>query len=175
MSTVLEIAQLGNCVLRSKAQPVEHILHPDTQQLIDQMITTMLESAGVGIAAPQVGESLQIMVVASRPTLRYPQAPAMEPVAMINPQIICQSDRQETDWEGCLSVPGLRGQVPRSQTVTVAYLDRCGHSQQQEFTHFVARIVQHEFDHLQGKVFLDRVVDTQALMTEQEYQKHVFA
>ncbi|MGF1604337.1 MAG: peptide deformylase [Thermosynechococcaceae cyanobacterium] len=175
MNTVLEIAQLGNAVLRSQAQPVEHILHAQTQQLIDHLITTMLESAGVGIAAPQVGESLQIMVVASRPTLRYPDAPSMEPVAMINPTIIGQSDQQEKGWEGCLSVPGLRGQVSRSVSVTIAYTDRHGHPHQQTFTDFVARIVQHEYDHLQGKVFLDRVVDTHEFMTEQEYQKHVFA
>ncbi len=174
MDTVLEIAQLGNPVLRELAQPVEHIQHAETQQLIDHLITTMLESAGVGIAAPQVGESLQIMVVASRPTLRYPKAPSMEPVAMINPQIISQSDDREKSWEGCLSVPGIRGQVPRSKTVTITYTDRYGQNHRQEFTDFVARIVQHEFDHLQGRVFLDRVEDTQELMTEQEYQKHEF-
>jgi len=172
MDTVLEISQLGNPVLRQQAKPVEHIQHAETQQLIDHLITTMLESAGVGIAAPQVGESLQIMVVASRPTLRYPQAPSMEPVAMINPKIISQSDERLKSWEGCLSIPGVRGQVPRAQAITVTYTDRQGHSHQQEFTDFVARIVQHEFDHLQGTVFLDRVESPQEIMTEEEYQKH---
>lgn len=175
MDTVLEISQLGNPVLRASAQRVEHIQHAEVQQLIDHLITTMLEAAGVGIAAPQVGESLQIMVVASRPTLRYPKAPSMEPVAMINPELIQQSGDLVKSWEGCLSIPGIRGQVPRSQTVTIAYTDRHGHKHQQEFTDFVARIVQHEFDHLQGTVFLDRVEDTREIMTEQEYQKQEFS
>ncbi|PZD71679.1 Peptide deformylase [Acaryochloris thomasi RCC1774] len=175
MDTVLEISQLGNPVLRASAKRVDHIQHAEVQQLIDHLITTMLESAGVGIAAPQVGESLQIMVVASRPTLRYPQAPSMEPVAMINPELISQSDDLLKSWEGCLSIPGIRGQVPRSHSITIAYTDRHGHAHQQEFTDFVARIVQHEFDHLQGTVFVDRVESTQELMTEQEYQKQVFS
>lgn len=171
MDTVLDIAQLGNPVLRERAKPVEDVHDADIQQLIDHLITTMQDASGVGIAAPQVGKSVQIMVVASRPTLRYPHAPLMEPVAMINPVLIHQSDEREKGWEGCLSVPGIRGQVPRACTVTVAYCDRNGHHHQQTFTDFVARIVQHELDHLQGNVFLDRVESTVNLMTEQEYQK----
>lgn len=169
------ILQLGNPKLRQIAQPVENPHHPDIQQLIDDLITTMENANGVGIAAPQVGMDLQIMIVASRPTLRYPQAPKIDPIAMINPQIMRQGTEQMKDWEGCLSVPGIRGYVPRAQEITVAYLDRLGIPHQQIFTDFVARIIQHECDHLKGYVFIDRVETTRELITEEEYHKLLVA
>jgi peptide deformylase len=166
----MEVITLGHPVLRQVAQPVTDCRSPEIQQLIDQLIALTQASQGVGIAASQVGIPLQLMIVASHPTPRYPNAPTMPPLALINPRILSQSQAIVTDWEGCLSVPGQRGLVPRAESVTVAYTDRQGASQTVEFTGFVARIFQHEYDHLQGKVFLDRVETTDAVVTEAAYQ-----
>ncbi len=169
----MEICQLGNPILRQPATPITDPTHEQIQTLIDDLIDTMKQGAGVGIAAPQVGIDQQILIVASHPNLRYPQAPTMEPLPMLNPRIIDHGNETEKGWEGCLSVPGIRGLVPRYSTITVEYLDRQGDLCQKELAGFVARIFQHEYDHLQGKVFVDRVESTQDLMTEQEYQKRV--
>lgn len=166
-----EVLQLGNPKLRQTARPVEKPADLEIQSLIDDLIGTMEQSNGVGIAAPQVGIDLQVVIVASRPTLRYPHAPHMDPIAMINPHITDIGTERVKDWEGCLSVPGLRGLVPRASTISVDFHDRNGHAQQTIFHDFVARIVQHECDHLQGYVFIDRVESTRELITENEYHK----
>ncbi len=170
MHETLSIIQLGNPILRSIAGPIDRIDDPSVQTLIDRLIATVKQANGVGIAAPQVAQSCRLLVVASRPNPRYPHAPEMEPTAMINPEIVAKSDAIEKDWEGCLSIPGIRGLVPRHQAIEVEYLDRHGKVCRQELTGFVARIFQHEFDHLDGNVFLDRVESTHDLMTEAEYQ-----
>ncbi|MEO1374801.1 MAG: peptide deformylase [Cyanobacteria bacterium J06635_10] len=171
MSKKLSIIQLGNPILRQKAEFVEDVRSPHIQQLIDDLLVTVADANGVGIAAPQVAVGYRIFIVASRPNLRYPHAPFMEPTAMINPRIIDFSDEIVKDWEGCLSVPGIRGLVPRYRKIKVEYTDRNGNLQQQEFTDFVARIFQHEYDHFEGLVFLDRVESTVDIYTEEEYQK----
>jgi peptide deformylase len=173
MSKSLQIAQLGNPVLRQQAQLVDNIQDKRLQQLIDALIATAVASNGVGIAAPQVSQSFRLFIVASRPNPRYPNAPQMEPTAMINPQIIAHSTEIIKGWEGCLSVPGIRGLVPRYQGIEVEYTSRNGKVHRQAFTDFVARIFQHEYDHLDGIVFLERVESTQDLMTEQEYQQRI--
>ena len=167
------ILQLGNPRLREKAQLIHDVQDPNLQALIDQLIASAQSSNGVGIAAPQMGYSQRLFIVASRPNARYPDAPEMEPTAMINPTIVDRSPDLVKGWEGCLSVPGIRGLVPRSSWIRVAYTDRDGQAQIQDLTGFVARIFQHEYDHLEGLVFLDRVESTQDLMTEQEYQQRV--
>ena len=169
----MQISQLGNPVLRQPSQVVENIQDSRIQQLIDNLISTVQQANGVGIAAPQVAMGDRLFVVASRPNLRYPQAPHMEPTAMINPRIIASSTETVKDWEGCLSIPGIRGLVPRSRSIEIEYTSRDGQLHRQEFTDFVARIFQHEHDHLDGIVFLDRVESTQELMTEDEYQKQI--
>jgi peptide deformylase len=174
-TTNREIIQLGNPTLRQLAQPVGNPHEPALQHLIDELIETLTKSAGVGIAAPQVGIPLQLMIVASHPTPRYPNAPEMWPLPLLNPQIVAHSAKVEKGWEGCLSVPGIRGLVPRYLTITVDYLDRYGNPQTQTFHDFVARIFQHEYDHLQGVVFIDLVESTRELMTEQEYQRQVMS
>lgn len=172
MSDVLrKVLQLGNPKLRQTAQAVEDVTHPEIQHLIDDLIVTMQQSNGVGIAAPQVGIDLQVVIVASRPTLRYPHAPQMDPIAMINPRVTHEGTKRLKDWEGCLSIPGIRGLVPRSQNISVEYQDRHGHPIEQTFQDFVARIIQHECDHLQGYVFIDRVESTRELISESEYHK----
>ena len=173
MAEILQIVQLGDPVLRSPAQSVDDIRDERIQKLVDDLIATVGQANGVGIAAPQVTESYRLFIVASRPNPRYPNAPEMEPTAIINPKIIAHSTEVVKGWEGCLSIPGIRGWVPRYQAIEVEYIDRDGNLQKQEFTDFVARIFQHEYDHLDGIVFLDRLESTQDIMTEQEYQKRV--
>jgi peptide deformylase len=161
--------------LRQSAQPIEAVQDPNLQTLIDELLQTMAQSAGVGIAAPQVGILKQLVIIASRPTPRYPHAPEMSPTPMLNPKLVEHSDEMEKGWEGCLSVPGIRGLVPRYRSVTVDYLDRDGQPQRQILHDFVARIFQHEYDHLQGVVFIDRVESTHELMSEQEYHRQIIS
>ena len=173
MGELLPIIQLGDPILRQKATLVENIKDERIQKLIDDLTATVAQANGVGIAAPQVAESCRLFIVASRPNPRYPNAPEMEPTAMINPKILASSTEIIKGWEGCLSIPGIRGLVPRSQAIEVEYTDRNGKLQKQEFTDFVARIFQHEYDHLDGIVFLDKLESTLDIVTEQEYQKRV--
>ncbi|AFY59224.1 N-formylmethionyl-tRNA deformylase [Rivularia sp. PCC 7116] len=174
MSKKLSIIELGNPILRRKAEPVNNIQEQSIQKLIDDLLETVVDANGVGIAAPQVAQSYRVFIVASRPNLRYPNAPLMEPTAMINPRIIDCSDEMVKGWEGCLSIPGIRGLVPRHRSIKVAYTDRDGNLIHQELTEFVARIFQHEYDHFEGLVFLDRVESTLDIATEQEYQNLMF-
>jgi peptide deformylase len=167
---ILEIAELSAPILRQNAIAISNIEDPNLQNLIDSLIETAKVANGVGIAAPQVSQSLRLFIVASRPNPRYPNAPTMEPTAMINPKIIFHSEEMVKDWEGCLSVPGKRGLIPRYQKIEVEYTDRKGLLQHQVLTDFVARIFQHELDHLDGILFLDRVESSQDLFTEEEYQ-----
>jgi peptide deformylase len=169
MPILRQIAQLGQPILREAGGKIADPRDPAVQAIIDDMLVTMADANGVGIAAPQVFESLSLFVVYSHPNPRYPDAPEMEPTAMINPEILWRSDEREKGWEGCLSIPGLRGPVPRHQRIGVRYLTRMGELREEEYTDFLARVFQHEFDHVQGVVFIDRVENTRELMTEKEY------
>jgi len=171
MPVLRQIAELGQPVLRAPARAVENPGDPVLQRLIDDMLATAAEAEGVGIAAPQVFESLRVCIVASRPNSRYPHAPVMEPTAVINPEILWVSDETIKDWEGCLSLPGLRGLVPRHRRICVRYLDRLGEQREEEHADFIARIFQHEIDHLNGTVFVDRLEDTRDLVTEREFRR----
>lgn len=169
MATPLEISQLGNPILRQVAQPIFNIQDQSVQALIDGLLATLTCSNGVGIAAPQVGKSYRMLIVASRPNVRYPHAPIMEPTTMINPQLVSHSGEVVKDWEGCLSIPGIRGLIPRYRQIEVEYTTREGQRVRQELTDFVARIFQHECDHLNGMVFLDRLESIKDIVTDQEY------
>ncbi|OUL28062.1 peptide deformylase [Nostoc sp. 106C] len=173
MAQLLPIIQLGNPILRQQATLIDNIQDQGIQNLIDDLLATVAQANGVGIAAPQIAESYRLFIVASRPNPRYPNAPEMAPTAMINPKIIAHSTEVVKGWEGCLSVPGIRGFVPRYQAIEVEYTDRNGKLQQQELTDFVARIFQHEYDHLDGIVFVDRLESTHDMITEQEYQERI--
>ncbi|MFP4574218.1 MAG: peptide deformylase [Coleofasciculus sp.] len=173
MTQSLEIAQLGNPILRQLARPIDNVQDESIQQLIEDLKAQAVAANGVGIAAPQVSQSCRLFIVASRPNPRYPNAPTMEPTAMINPQIVAHSAEVVKGWEGCLSIPGIRGLVPRYQAIEIEYTNQQGKPQRQQLTDFVARIVQHEYDHLNGIVFLDRVESTQDLITETEYQRRI--
>ncbi|MDZ7957644.1 MAG: peptide deformylase [Aulosira sp. DedQUE10] len=173
MAALVPIIQLGNPILRQQATLIHNIQDEVVQNLIEDLMATVAQANGVGIAAPQIAESYRLFIVASRPNPRYPNAPEMAPTAMINPRIIGHSTEVVKGWEGCLSVPGVRGLVPRYQTIQVEYTDRNDELQQQELTDFVARIFQHEYDHLDGIVFVDRLESTQDMITEQEYQQRI--
>ncbi|NJM49444.1 MAG: peptide deformylase [Alkalinema sp. RU_4_3] len=167
------ILQLGDPRLRQVAQPVGDVRSPEVQALIDQLLVTVSAKSGVGIAAPQIAQALQIMIVASHPSPRYPQAPEMAPMAMINPQIVEMGGDRIFGWEGCLSVPDQRGFVPRYGKVTIAYTDRQGLGQTIVFQDFLARIFQHEYDHFQGILFPDRVESPEHLISEAAYQEMI--
>jgi peptide deformylase len=170
---LLQIAEIGNQILRTKAKLVENVNNPEIQNLIEDMIVTVMDVDGVGIAAPQVYESKQIFIMASHPNPRYPKAPEMKPTAIINPKILKYGKAQENAWEGCLSIPGIRGFVPRSKTISVEYFTRDDKKVVKKLSGFLARIFQHEFDHLQGIMFLDRVESMMDLVSEKEWRKAI--
>jgi len=170
-----EIVQLGAEVLRRKARLIDDFACPKFQQLLATMRHLMLESHGVGIAAPQVGMSVQVIIIASRPTARYPQAPEMEPVIMVNPRFEILDDSRSKDWEGCLSVPGIRALVPRYRSLRVDFQNASGLACQMQLDDFPARVFQHEFDHLQGLVYLDRVESNRDIVSESEFFKRIAA
>jgi peptide deformylase len=171
MPIIRQVAQWGNEILRLKAAPVKEINKPSIQSLIDDMLITVSDTDGVGIAAPQLYESIQIFIMASRPNSRYPNAQKMEPTAIINPEILWLSEEQDKDWEGCLSIPGIRGLVPRYKSIHVKYMTRDGSVKEQAFSDFLARIFQHESDHFHGISFLDRLESTKDIITEKEFNK----
>ncbi|WAK04098.1 peptide deformylase [Methylobacter sp. YRD-M1] len=166
-----EIVQLGAEVLRKKAAAVVDVHDDDIRRIIADMQSTLAGTQGVGIAAPQISESKRIIIVASRPTPRYPRAPQMEPTVMINPVFEVLSDHKEKDWEGCLSIPGIRALVPRYREILIRYTDQHGGSVELKLEGFVARIFQHEYDHLEGRVYLDSVEDNRDIFSEKEYFK----
>jgi peptide deformylase len=170
-ANVCEIAQLGANVLRQTAAVVPDVKSADIQQLINDMQSTLSATEGVGLAAPQIGVSKRVIIVASRPTRRYPSAPLMEPTVMINPSFQPLSDYKAKDWEGCLSIPGVRALVPRYQDISIGYIDPQGIAVALKLEGFVARVFQHEYDHLEGRVYLDRVESNVDIIAESEYFK----
>src|SRR5512133_659450 len=173
MPILRQIAQLGQPVLREVGGRITDPGAPHIQGLIDDLLATVADANGVGIAAPQVFESLSLFIVSSHPNPRYPQAPLMEPTVMINPEILWVSDEKAAGWEGCLSIPGLRGLVHRHQRIGVRYQTREGELREEEYADFPARVFQHEFDHVQGIVFIDRMESTRNLITEKEYLRRL--
>ena len=157
------IAQVDEPILRSKALPIDNVFDPQIVNLIDSLIDTAIANSGVGIAAPQISQPYRLFIVASHPNDRYPHAPTMPPTAMINPRILHYGQEIVKDWEGCLSVPNVRGLVPRSQAIEVEYTTRKGETKREVLTDFVARIFQHELDHLDGIVFTDRINNSEDL------------
>ncbi|MFV0595186.1 peptide deformylase [Shewanella sp.] len=151
----LPIAVVGEAILRQQAIEVRDFDNA-LRQLAEQMAISMVAAKGVGIAAPQVHSPLALFIMASRPNERYPDAPLMNPEVVVNPQILSTSANMVSGEEGCLSVPGKRFSIWRHQTIVVRYQDLAGHWQQTELTGFIARIFQHEFDHLQGITLLER-------------------
>lgn len=167
---VAPIAQLGEDVLNQVAVPVAQFDH-QLVQLSERMMAAMIAANGVGIAAPQIHVSQRVVIIASRPSERYPDAPSMDPIVLVNPEIIDQSEHTELGWEGCLSVPGIRGQVARATKVSVSYQNLQGQQHQLELEGFAARIAQHELDHLNGFTFVDRVETNKRLVSTSVWER----
>jgi peptide deformylase len=159
MSTILPVAQRGESILSLTAAEVAQTeLNSEwLKQLAEAMYATMLERNGVGIAAPQIYVSKRMIIVASRPNPRYPDAPEMDALVMVNPEILEKSELTVLGEEGCLSLPDERGQVARAQTIQLRYLTLEGVTVETTLTGFPARIVQHEIDHLDGVLFIERI------------------
>ncbi len=165
---VLQIAKLGNPVLRKVALPVElgEIKRPAFQQFIDDMFETMHDAQGIGLAAPQVSRSQQLVVMECAGEGGFPKT------VLINPSIVFYGPNQVENWEGCLSVDGLRGQVVRPSMVRVKAIDRFGRPLDFEATGLYAVCIQHELDHLIGKLFLDRMTDFSTLTQLDEFETY---
>ena len=164
----LPIAKLGNPILRQVAAKVNprDIRTYDLQQFIDNLIETMLDEPGIGLAAPQVSRSIQLVVMDCEGEDGFPRT------VLINPKIVFYGPKQVENWEGCLSVDGLRGKVTRPSVVRVQALDRHGKSLDIEADGLYAVCIQHEMDHLIGKVFLDRMTDMSTLTQLPEFTKY---
>jgi peptide deformylase len=171
---ILKVARLGHPVLRRVAEPVpvEEITRPETQRLIDDMIETMYEYVGVGLAAPQVHIPRQIAVLECESHPRHPDMPRIPLTVIVNPVLTPLSDETATDWEGCLSIPDLRGVAPRYTTVRLEAHGRKGERIELVAKDFFARVLQHETDHLQGKVYVDRMRDLSTLCHLQEWSRY---
>lgn len=172
--SILKVARLGNPILRSGTEDLspDQLASAVIQKLIDDMIETMKEYDGVGLAAVQVHEAKNIAVLEVADNPRYPHKPRVPLSVLINPAITPQSDEIEEDWEGCLSILELRGKVPRYKSIRVRARDRKGNQLDFIASGFHARIIQHEWDHLNGKVFLDRMRDLSTLSYLQELARY---
>ncbi|PWF25296.1 peptide deformylase [Corticimicrobacter populi] len=156
---IRDIVRMGEPVLLQQARPVEVFDSPDWRALVRDMFDTMRSAGGVGLAAPQIGISLQLMVYGFERSERYPDAPAVPLSVLCNPVITPLSEDIEEDWEGCLSIPGLRGKVPRFAHIHYQGRDAEGRVIEGEAHGFHARVIQHEHDHLIGRLYPSRIRD----------------
>jgi len=168
---ILKIARMGHPVLRAKARALDkgEIKSVTIQRLIDDMIETMVEYHGVGLAAPQVHESVRIFVAALDAA---DEGEEVAPVIVINPEITVVGSDIVEDWEGCLSIPDIRGRVPRAREIRVRALDRKGDRIELRAHDFPARVIQHETDHLDGVLFFDRMRSFETLSFLEEYSRY---
>ena len=171
--TVLKISKLGNPVLRQVAKPVDlnDLAKSEMQTFIDDMIETMHHEGGVGLAAPQVNRSIQIVVLEYAENERYPDEVSIPLTVLVNPVLSDYSQETKEGWESCLSLVDFRGMVPRSTTVTLNAYDRQGKKIQKTVSGFEAVVLQHELDHLKGFVFLDRMKDLTQLSYQEEFEE----
>ena len=171
---ILKVARLGHPVIRTPAEavPKETIASAQMQRFIDDMIETMHEYEGVGLAAPQVHVSKQIAVIEVADNRRYPGEGPIPLTVLINPKILSASKKQVEDWEGCLSVNEFRGKVPRAESLEVEAYNRKGEKIKFDVHGFFARVIQHECDHLAGKVFLDRMPNLSTLTHLHEFLRY---
>ena len=171
---IREVLQMGHPLLREKARPLEpqEIGSEGIQKLLVDMLDTLHDQGGIGLAAPQIGESVRLAIIEieAGPT-RYGELEAMPLCVFINPSIEVLNPETEGYWEGCLSVAGLRGFVERPQHVRVSYTTETGDTVEAELKGFLATVFQHEFDHLDGKLFVDRITDTRLLSFETEHER----
>ena len=172
---ILKVARMGHPVLRQVAGPVPigSISSDKVQQLIDDMIDTCREYSGAGLAAPQVHVSMRVLIMEIHQNPRYPDAPDLPLTVVVNPQVAHLDPTRQMVWEGCLSVPDLRGQVPRSTGVRLTGLDRHGKPIDITLRGFPAAVVQHECDHLDGKLYVDRMESMESLTFLGEFERYV--
>ncbi len=156
---ILDILKMGDPRLLRLAEPVQQFDTPELHELIADMFVTMRNASGVGLAAPQVGVNLQLVIFGFQDSPRYPNAPSVPQTILINPVLTPVGDEQEDGWEGCLSVPGLRGLVPRYTRLRYEGFDQYGEKISREAEGFHARVVQHECDHLIGMLYPMRMQD----------------
>ena len=168
--SILKVARMGHPALRAKARAIDkaELKSAALQQFIDDMVDTMYEYSGVGLAAPQVHESIRVFVA----MLDADGRGEGDATILINPEILVVGDQTVEGWEGCLSIPEIRGRVPRAQHVKVSALDRTGKRFELDLTDFPARVVQHETDHLDGVLFLDRMRSLESLTYLEEYSRY---
>jgi len=171
---ILKVARLGHPVLREKARPVPvgEIRSAGIQQLIDDMVETMREYDGAGLAATQVHQPVQIAIIEVEANPRYPDAPGIPLTVVINPVVTPLTEEMEEGWEGCLSVPDMRGMVPRATAVRLQCYDREANPVDLVAKDFFARVIQHETDHLHGIVYVDRMRDLRTLSHIAEWNKY---
>ena len=168
--SILKVARMGHPVLRAKARAIDkaELKSPALQQFIDDMVDTMYEYSGVGLAAPQVHEAVRVFVA----MLEADGRDEGDATVLVNPEILVIGDQTAEGWEGCLSIPDVRGRVPRAQHVKVSALDRTGKRFELDLTDFPARVVQHENDHLDGVLFFDRMRSLESLTYLEEYSRY---
>ena len=174
---IRKVARMGHPVLREPARPLSaaDIRSPEIQRLIDDMFDTMAEYQGIGLAAPQVYEGVRIFVAGNDPDLpigAMTDDALMPRFALINPELSPIGRAVEADWEGCLSIPDIRGQVPRARDISVRGFDRTGTRVEFSASGFSARVIQHETDHLNGVLFFDRMRSFETLTFLEEYQRY---
>lgn len=169
--SVKEILKMGNPLLREVAEDfsVEEIKNSETQLLLEDMWHSLAAAGGIGLAAPQIGISKQLAVIKlTEESDRYPDMEDSEAFIIFNPKITVLDKTEQGFWEGCLSVPGLRGFVERPRKIRVDYLDESAKPRSIEVEDFLATVFQHELDHLVGKLYVDRIKDITTLMFEDE-------
>jgi len=156
---VRDILKMGDPRLLRQAEPVREFGTPELNALIEDMFDTMRAASGAGLAAPQIGVNLQVVIFGFKQNPRYPDAPPVPETVLINPVITPLSEEMEDGWEGCLSVPGLRGVVPRWKRLHYEGFDQYGNAISRDAEDFHARVVQHECDHLTGTLYPMRIRD----------------
>ncbi len=171
--TVRDILHVGNPLLRERSQEItpDQLASPEVQRLIDDLIDTMHAANGAGIAAPQVGELVRIATIEVTHNPRYPYKPSIPLTVVVNPIVEFLDDEMVDVNEGCLSVPDMRGNVLRHVNIRVRYLDRRGEEHDEIKRGLTAGTFQHELDHLDGVLFLDRVHDTRSLTTWEQFER----
>lgn len=171
---IRKVARLGHPILRRIAEPVapESIGSPEMQQLIADLIETMHEYDGAGLAAPQIHVPKQVVVFGVAGNPRYPDEGEIPLTVLINPRVTATTEEIDEDWEGCLSLPDLRGMVPRYMSVAVEAYGHSGEKLRFEAHDFHARVIQHECDHLVGKVFVDRMRSLDSLTFVREFVRY---
>lgn len=174
---IRKIATLGHPVLREVAREVtrDELASPQFQSFIDDLVETMHDANGAGLAANQIYEPVRICAIEVRDNPRYPYKPNIPLTILVNPELTPTTTETFLNYEGCLSVPNLRGEVPRFPKVRVRAWDRAGHELDFEAKGLTAGTFQHEVDHLDGKLFVDRVVDTRSLSTWADFERYHMA